>query len=58
MLPSLPFKAVTKISMSGAPQWPVLGLAHFYIFVGDMDSGIDKMKLHGADDKVEGRDAI
>lgn len=52
------FKAATKISMGGAPQWPVLGLAHFYIFVGDTDSGTDSMDLHAADDKLEGRDAI
>lgn len=58
MLPSFSFKAVTKISMSGDTQWPALGLAHFYIFVGDMDSGTDNRKLHGADDKLAGRDAI
>lgn len=32
--------------------------SHFHIFVGDMDSGIDNMKLHGAKNRPEGRDGI
>jgi len=51
---------------SGIPQGSVLGLALFSIFVGNMDSGIerslsklaDDTKLCGAVDTLEGRDAI
>ena len=52
--------------MSGVPQGSVLGLVLFYIFVGDMDRGIectlskfvDKTKLSDTDETLEGSDAI
>ncbi|GAB0179845.1 cAMP-dependent protein kinase inhibitor alpha [Grus japonensis] len=52
--------------MSDVAQWWVLGPALFNIFVGDMDSGIertlsrfaDDTKLCGAVNMLEGRDAI
>ena len=55
-----------RLVISGIPQWLVLGLVLFNIFVGDMNSGIectltkfaDDIKLSGAVDMLEGRDAI
>lgn len=52
--------------MSSVPQELVLGLVLFYIFISDMDRGIectlskfvDHNKLCGAVDMLEGRDAL
>ncbi|GAB0205050.1 triadin [Grus japonensis] len=52
--------------ISGAPQRSVLGLVLFNIFVSNMDSGTectlsklaDNIKLHGAVDTLDARDAI